>query len=150
VLAAALIAGLLCGIGMLFLIIPGIIIFVGLAVSTPALVLENLGARAALSRSWMLTRGHRKRIFNSIAVAFLLMSIPMFALGGYAASRMAEDPTLGVVVSTEALVLNAVAAFLAALMRPLFYCLLTVVYYDLRVRKEAYDLELLAGGQVAP
>ena len=27
---------------------------------------------------------------------------------------------------------------------PLFYCVLTVTYYDLRVRKEGFDLELLA------
>ena len=27
---------------------------------------------------------------------------------------------------------------------PLFYCVLTVAYYDLRVRKEGFDLELLA------
>jgi hypothetical protein len=30
--------------------------------------------------------------------------------------------------------------------QPLFYCVLTVAYYDLRVRKEAYDLELRAAG----
>ena len=27
---------------------------------------------------------------------------------------------------------------------PLFYCVLTLTYYDLRVRKEGFDLELLA------
>ena len=27
---------------------------------------------------------------------------------------------------------------------PLFYCVLTVAYYDLRVRKEGFDLEVLA------
>ena len=30
------------------------------------------------------------------------------------------------------------------LIYPLFYCVLTVAYYDLRVRKEGFDLEVLA------
>jgi len=39
-----------------------------------------------------------------------------------------------------------VAALLSSLIWPLFYCVLTVAYYDLRVRKEAFDLEVLAAG----
>jgi hypothetical protein len=30
------------------------------------------------------------------------------------------------------------------LLTPILYCLITLVYYDLRVRKEGFDLEMLA------
>ncbi len=35
------------------------------------------------------------------------------------------------------------------LIAPLIYCFLTVAYYDLRVRKEAFDLEVLASNMAA-
>jgi hypothetical protein len=36
------------------------------------------------------------------------------------------------------------AGVLQLFLYPLFYCVLTVSYYDLRVRKEGFDLEVLA------
>ncbi|HEX6668828.1 MAG TPA: hypothetical protein VF061_04690, partial [Gemmatimonadales bacterium] len=38
----------------------------------------------------------------------------------------------------------AVVGVVQILLYPLFYCVLTVAYYDLRVRKEGFDLEVLA------
>ena len=42
------------------------------------------------------------------------------------------------------LVAVALAGVVQMLIYPLFYCVLTVAYYDLRVRKEGFDLEVLA------
>ena len=38
----------------------------------------------------------------------------------------------------------AIGGLVQMFIYPLFYCVLTVTYYDLRVRKEGFDLELLA------
>jgi hypothetical protein len=38
----------------------------------------------------------------------------------------------------------AIGGLVQIFIYPLFYCVLTVTYYDLRVRKEGFDLELLA------
>ena len=38
----------------------------------------------------------------------------------------------------------AIGGLVQIFIYPLFYCVLTVAYYDLRVRKEGFDLELLA------
>jgi hypothetical protein len=38
----------------------------------------------------------------------------------------------------------SVVAVVQMLLYPLLYCVLTVAYYDLRVRKEGFDLEVLA------
>ena len=45
-------------------------------------------------------------------------------------------------VSTVAAI--AIGGVVQMFIYPLFYCVLTVTYYDLRVRKEGFDLELLA------
>ena len=141
VIGTALLSTLLIGLGLLLFIIPGIIVIVGLAVATPALVVENLDSSlAAMSRSWSLTRGHRGRIFRVISVVFVLMILPILALGGFATTRVTPEGFPG----TEGLVFGAIASLLSAMVQPLFYCALTVAYYDLRVRKEAYDLELRA------
>jgi hypothetical protein len=120
-------------LGFLLLIIPGVILTCGLALSTPAMV-----------RSWALTRGYRTKIFVALVVVGFLMYLPFLALGGIAAVTLGSEPGAGGM--TGFLGLTSLAAVLSSLIWPLFYCVLTVCYYDLRVRKEAFDLEVLAAG----
>ena len=45
---------------------------------------------------------------------------------------------------TALLAVMLAVAVLQMLVYPFFYSLTTVIYYDLRVRKEGFDLEMLA------
>jgi hypothetical protein len=140
-IVAALASGLLYGIGLLLLIVPGIIIICGLSVAAPAIVLENQPtAIAGMGRSWHLTKGERGKVFMAFIVAFLLIALPGFALGalGLAAASASGSVTTGVVIF---LLIQAVLQVLAY---PFFFVLTTLLYYDFRVRKEAYDLEMLS------
>lgn len=141
-----LLMGLVVGLGFLLLIIPGIILFTGLALSTPAMVIEGLDApTTAMGRSWALTRGHRAKIFGALFTVLILILLPMIALGGFAAAA-GDAALLSPQASVMALVWLAAASLVQMMIYPLFYCVLTVAYYDLRVRKEAFDLEVLAAG----
>jgi hypothetical protein len=134
-------------LGFFLLIIPGLILLSGLALATPAMVIESLpSATGAMGRSWSLTRDHRGKILSAIFVVGLLMYLPFIALGGIAgvASVGEGGPEQG--NTAVFLAMTAGAALLSSLVWPLFYCVLTVAYYDLRVRKEAFDLEVLASG----
>ena len=141
-----LLMGFVVGLGTLLLIVPGIILFTGLSLATPAMVIEGLDApTTAMGRSWALTRGHRGKLFGALFTVFVLILLPMIALGGFAAA--AGDATmLSPRASAMALVWLAAASLVQILIYPLLYCVLTVAYYDLRVRKEAFDLEVLAAG----
>ncbi len=132
--------------GLLLLIIPGLILVSGLALATPALVLESQpSSTAAMARSWSLTRDYRAKIFSALFVVGLLLYLPFIALGGIAAVTVgAGGPEAG--DQAVFLGLTMAAAVLSGLIWPLVYCVLTVAYYDLRVRKEAFDLEVLAAG----
>ncbi len=133
-------------LGLFLLIIPGIVIFTGYALSTPAMVIEGLpSATSAMGRSWGLTRGHRRKVFGALATVVSLIMLPMFALGGFAAAS-GDPAVMRPEVSVTGLVWMAVASLFQVMIYPLFYCVLTVAYYDLRVRKEAFDLEILASG----
>jgi hypothetical protein len=146
ILIASLLMAFIVGLGFILLFIPGIIVGVGLAVAIPAVVLEpGTSATAALSRSWELTRGSRWRMFGLGLTLLVLLYVPLMAITTLAALLL---PNAGGVpfgpASTSAVVALAIGGLVQMLIYPLFYCVLTVAYYDLRVRKEGFDLELLA------
>jgi hypothetical protein len=79
-LAAGLLAGLSIGGATLLLIIPGIIVATGLALTFVVVVDRNLDALAALNASWAATRGNRLHLFGLIVIAcvvsWLVSTIP--------------------------------------------------------------------------
>jgi hypothetical protein len=146
ILVASLLMALVIGMGFLLIVFPGVILAVGLAVAIPAVVLEaGQSASGALSRSWELTRGSRWRILGLGITLFVLLYVPVLAISGLVAvllpggSAIAFGPS-----STATIVALAIGGVIQLFIYPLFYCVLTVTYYDLRVRKEGFDLELLA------
>jgi hypothetical protein len=133
---------------LLLLIVPGVILAVGLVLAIPAVVLEpGLSPMKALSRSWQLTRGSRWRIFGLGVVLLVLIYVPVIAIGTIFAvllpGSMPAGPTAGSAMLAAVLAL-AITGLVQIFIYPLFYCVLTITYYDLRVRKEGFDLELLA------
>ncbi len=138
-IGSAVLSALLYAIGFLLLIVPGLIMVCALVVTAPALVLENIPtATGAMGRSWQLTSGFRMRIFGAIVVFIVMMAIPAIALGAMAGLLGAISEQVAVI---SILLVVSVLQLLAV---PFIYVLATLFYYDLRVRKEAYDLEMLA------
>ena len=109
----------------------------GYAVTTPVVVLENLnGAFDAFGRSWDLTRGFKLKIFGIAVVAFLIIYLPIIVIGGLGGYFRLTSPVIGQAI-------EVFSAALPILVYPLFSCILTLMYYDLRVRREAFDLQIL-------
>jgi len=140
ILVLSILAGLAIMVGTIFLIVPGLIIASGMLLAVPALVLEGLptGTRA-LGRSWELTRGLRAKGFLTVCVAIFLLIIPTMAVG-FLAAMLSGAPSEG----ETPLSLAAAAVVLSTIISPYVYVVITVLYYDARVRKEAFDLEMLA------
>lgn len=146
ILIAWLLMALVVFLGSLLIVFPGIILAVGLAVAIPAVVLESgRTASAALSRSWELTRGSRWRIFGLGITLLVLLYLPVLAITGLVAVLLPRGAAAAFgPASTATIVALAIGGLVQLFVYPLFYCVLTVTYYDLRVRKEGFDLELLA------
>ena len=151
-LPSLLLLTLLYALGLMLafvlLILPGIWLYVAWAFATPALLVEGLRGRKALGRSFQLVKGRWWRTFGVLLVGFILAAI---------VSTVVQAVFLiGIVVGEDndalVLVLSAIAGTVGlAVTTPFQAALLTVVYFDLRVRKEGFDLELLAqeiGGTV--
>jgi hypothetical protein len=137
----SLLLAIVVAIGFVFFLVPGIVLLCGLLLAFPSLVLEpGHSATGALSRSWSLTRGSRWRMLGLLVTMLLLLYVPLVGLGAVAAV-LAPRGAFG---ATSGMLTLAVVGVVQMLLYPLFYCVLTVAYYDLRVRKEGFDLEVLA------
>ncbi|MGH7672712.1 MAG: hypothetical protein ACREMC_07420, partial [Gemmatimonadales bacterium] len=88
-------------------------------------------------RSWDLTRTFKLKILGIACVAFLIFSMPMGAVGALGGYFMIHAPLIGQAI-------EVLAAALPVVMTPLLSCVFTLMYYDLRVRREAFDLEILS------
>lgn len=142
----SLLMAFVVGFGLLCFLVPGIILACGLILAFPALVLEpGLTATGALSRSWNLTRGSRGRMFGLILTMGILFYVPFAAIGAVAALLIPRSGvSAGALAGGIGLTTIALIGVLQLFLYPLFYCVITVAYYDLRVRKEGFDLEVLA------
>jgi uncharacterized membrane protein len=145
-IVAQILYSILAFLGALLFIIPGLIVLVGMSLTAPALVVENLpSSTAALGRSWALTKGARWKLVGVFIPLFLLLAVPMIGITvvvGVVAAMVGLDPAgdsagIGVLGA-------AFAGLVQMLVYPLFNCALTIAYYDQRIRKEGFDLELLA------
>ncbi|HTC23031.1 MAG TPA: hypothetical protein VK688_01635 [Gemmatimonadales bacterium] len=142
---ASLGVGLLAFVGFILFVIPGIIAICGLAITVPALVVESLTPGAAMGRSWSLTRDHRLRMLGLFCVIFILLVVPYIAVMGVFGVIAALISSSGSGAGAALLLVGVViAAILQLLLSPLYQAALVIAYYDLRVRKEGFDLEVLA------
>lgn len=127
-------------LGFLACIVPGVYLYAAWAVAVPVLVLEDVRGRAALLRSRSLVEGRWWPVFGVIVLSWLLTTIVSTALSGALAGVVATSDSDVVVAFV-----NAIAqAGASVLTTPFAAAVATVLYFDLRVRKEGFDLELLA------
>jgi hypothetical protein len=143
---ASVAVGLLALVGFILFFIPGVIAVCGLALTIPALVVESLEPSAAMGRSWSLTRGHRLRMLGLFFVIVILLVVPYVALMGVFGVVAALVSAGGAKAAGAAVLMIGVvlAAIVQLLLSPLYQAALVIAYYDLRVRKEGFDLEVLA------
>jgi len=122
-------------------------VYVGLGwmLLIPLILLEGLASRPAMRRSWDLVRGHRWRLLVSVMliglITWVLLSIPS------ALFAMVAGIILGLTQASQTWIIGMQvgSALLQALGETLFgsvgYITLVLLYYDLRIRKEAFDLQ---------
>jgi hypothetical protein len=134
-------AGFLTVLGLIACIIPGIWLWVSFAVAVPALLTEDVRGRRALGRSRRLVKGRWWPTFGILVLGSLLGGIVAGAITGVLEALSLTNPDNEVV----SIVFGAIGGTLAStLTTPFQAAFVTVLYFDLRVRKEGFDLELLA------
>jgi hypothetical protein len=131
-------AGILKGLavmgGFVLLIVPGILMMLNWLFTTQAITVEGLTARAALARSKELARGGRGKLAGLLLLLAIINAALVHGFGALIPESVRALPLLG--------------AFLqqlpSILIGPLTPAVITLAYFDARVRKEAFDLEMLS------
>jgi hypothetical protein len=145
VVGLSIIVTLAAGIACLAFIIPGVLLFIMWSLAVPAKVLEQKGVFDSMSRSMELTKGSRGRIFVigllivvlAIAVSWLLQW-PVLIAAGFSLKGGVQHITIAWRVA-----LLLVEFLSRSLVGALSTIALSLVYYDQRVRREAFDLQLM-------
>ncbi len=154
-LGASLLAGLLIGLGMLLCFVPGIIFAIWYVFVGQVVVVEGLKGDKALARSKSLGEEFRGRIFG-LAALFLLLGL---ILGGMAGLLQRVLPSNELVPTATGVmpvfrypnfVVNQLVTYLVNILVSSFSAVCwTLLYFDLRIRKEGFDLELAAQQQAS-
>jgi hypothetical protein len=117
-----------------------------------ALVLEPVGVLGAIGRGWRLTHGQFWRTFGIALLTYLMgtfaggiLSVPVSFVFQILALAFPEQSLLLVFVG------QAIATVLQnAFVAPFLAAVTTLQYLDLRMRKEAYDVELMREAGLLP
>lgn len=128
-------------------------VFIKLMVAPAAIVVEELGAREGLRRSWELTRGHWWRILGitlvvGIMVGFIaqVVMIPVSLLSAFFTGVVSPHGGPEQAISA-AVAVGVATAVISALVGAVGYAFQTSVmallYMDLRMRKDGLDITLL-------
>jgi hypothetical protein len=137
ILGANIMSGILTVLATLALVIPGIVVACGYSVAAQAAALESGSSSDALPRSWELTKGFRWKALG-LGVVSICLILVVFVGAGVLGGILA-----GVMGGMD-VVLAVIGACVSMLIYPVISCVFTVFYYDLRVRKEGFDLEMLS------
>jgi hypothetical protein len=145
--SGVLVVGLGVLIGSAALVIAGfvavmvfyVVVLVRTSVAPQAIVIERRTGREGLARSWALTRGSFWRIVGIRLLLMILQGIVGFVLAAPITAAVAAGS-----VGTQQMVSQVVQAVSAVFVAPITLVTLTLLYYDLRIRREGFDIEMLA------
>jgi hypothetical protein len=137
--------------GLIAFVVPGLIVFLWSLLLVPIVTVENRGGLAAFRRARELSAGNLWRVFFvalGLVLVVLVFAFVLVALAEIFVVMLGYNPAEPVDrSSTSALILQAVVTVVSDLFSatwsPLIAAAPLLAYLDLRIRREAYDLELL-------
>lgn len=121
--------------GLVMLIVPGVYAFIFSFGMTSSIMLERHGVNAAWARSRGLARGMKSHVFGALAVAYLVFFV-IFITVGYMIA--------GMIFGENESALMVVQDGVGMLVWPFVVCAEMLLFYDLRIRKEGFDIEHMA------
>jgi hypothetical protein len=144
VIGIMILSGLATGIGLIFLLVPGIYIACRLALSVPVSVVENETPVASMERSMELTKDYAGQVFLLLLLVFVLSYVVAIMLQfpvmffTITAAMAKHQVSLGVTAYSY------IAEFVSqVLVGPIGTISAALMYYNLRVRKEGFDIQHL-------
>lgn len=129
---------LLATVGILAGLVATVFVFASWLVAPVVASIEPVGPLHAVRRSWWLSKGHRWRILGLQLLLAVLQLVLSTLISFVFIAAFISDAVVRLVLQN---IVNVIATVLWA---PIEWGTFTILYFDLRVRKEALDLQLAA------
>jgi hypothetical protein len=120
----------------------GVWLLTRLVLAVPALFTEQAPLTRAIERSWALTDRAFWRTFGVVVLTILMGYALQTALAAVFVTLAGVFP--GLPLELRLLLIVSVASLMTQLVEPLLALAVTLIYFDARVRREAFDLEMSA------
>jgi hypothetical protein len=141
------------GSAALLVVIPlagyGVWMLLRLSLAFPAAVVEQIGALRAIKRSFALSQGSKGRIlllYVLVGALGWILSMAVMLLLAILVSLIPgidRPPYVQTAEVAMPLIFSGIAFAVQALVEPIYGIALVLFYFDQRIRKEGYDIELL-------
>ncbi|MFC1719406.1 hypothetical protein ACFL6S_37495 [Candidatus Poribacteria bacterium] len=131
-LGTILLSGIVIGAGFMFFVIPGIFLWIWFAFIPQTVIFDGEGGVSAMKRSKHLVKGFFGKTFILLVLLFL------------AASLITEMISYGITRFLPSALGIGAANVVSVLIEPFKISAMMLLYYDLRIRKEGFDLEIMA------
>ena len=141
-IAAAICVTLVNALGFMLFVVPGVIFSLWFSLTTPAIVVENHSATSGMSRSKALVAGNLGKVFAVgllAALISIIISVLFLYLARFAGTMLPADSDM-----LRSFVSHLAGTLGQILMVPISAAASILLYYDLRIRKEGFDLQMLA------
>ncbi|MEN6334929.1 MAG: hypothetical protein ABFE01_11755 [Phycisphaerales bacterium] len=146
-IAAAIYAMLATCCGLLLFVVPGIIFGLWFSLTTPAIVMEGHSAIEGMRRSKALVEGNLGKVLIIGLLLTLIanvIAIPLDVLSRFIGGMLLADST------TLRSIWSCIPGMISnILVTPISAAAYILLYYDLRIRKEGFDLQMLAGSMTS-
>ena len=129
-LGTSLLSGVLIALGLLLLLIPGIWMILGQVVLSQVMIFERRFGMNGVRRTLELMKGQRARAFGISFLTAILVGVLGFAFG-----------LVGNLVTFTAPIASGIASAIGTAFGS---AVAVVLYFDIRCRKEAFEIEHLA------
>jgi len=134
VFVAYVLTSLLIGVGALGFLVGAFYVAVLLFAVPAAVIFEKADVGGAITRSADLSKGLKGHIFLTFLLAAVIYMVGYLIVVFFASLLMTISPYVQLIVQALGLTLIV----------PIFPIVAVLVYYDARIRKEGFDIELMA------
>lgn len=138
VFIASIAKGIALGIGLLLFLFPAVWVTALVFAVIPSIVIEKRGVGEAFARSSALSEGMKSHILSAVGLVVIIRIV--VEMGIALMSFAITMPEMRYVV----------IAIAGILIYPLMGIAETLIYYDVRIRKEGFDIEMMAQQPTSP
>jgi len=141
-LGTMILVSIVISLGTSMCLIPGLLVWVWFAITTPIVALERSWGPTAMDRSYRLVSSHWWRVLGTLLLLQLIIIVATVAISAVPVVAVMllfgeSSPLLAQSLMT------AIQTITNIVVRPVLMIGVVLIYYDLRIRKEGFDLVTL-------